>query len=259
MRRSRLLDTDKAWRDFGRIDPYFGVLSEPRYRAGVLNDDARAEFFASGEMEVERTFAWIRHALEPEFAPHRALDFGCGVGRIVLPLARRAGHVTGVDISPDMLAEAQRNCGRAGADNVDLVLSDDTLSRLIGTWDFIHSSIVFQHVPPAQGEALAVRLLEHLAPGGIGALHFTFDNRLSTTRRLVQRLRDHVPLVHNLLNVAKGRRFWYPPIQMNAYDLNRLYMILMSHDCHEVSTRFTDHGGHVGAVLFFRRRALPVW
>jgi SAM-dependent methyltransferase len=259
MRRSRLLDTDKAWRDFGRIDPYFGVLSEPRYRAGVLDDDARAEFFASGQREVERTFAWIRHALEPAFAPQRAIDFGCGVGHIVLPLARRASHVTGVDISPAMLEEARRNCARAGAENVDFVLSDDTLSHLTGAYDFIHSSIVFQHMPPARGEALATCLIEHLAPGGIGALHFTFGSRLSTPRRLVNRLRASVPLVHNLANVAKGRRFWYPPIQMNAYDLNRLYLLLMSHDCHEVSTRFTDHGGHLGVVLFFRRSALPVW
>jgi len=259
MRRSRLHDTDRAWRDYGRCDPYYGVLSDARYHADVIDERARADFYASGEQDIERTFAWIRHALDPAFAPRRALDFGCGLGRLTLPLAKRAGHVTGVDISPDMLESAEKTCARAGVANVDFVLSDDALSRVTGTYDFVHSFIVFQHIPPARGEAMLTRLLEHLSDGGIGALHFTFGSRLSGTLRLVQRLRKRVPLVNNLVNVAKGRGFWYPPMQMNAYDLNRLSMILIGQGCHELSTRFTDHGGHIGAVLFFRKQPLPLW
>jgi SAM-dependent methyltransferase len=259
MRRSRLHDTDRAWRDYGRSDPYYGVLSDARYHADVIDERARAEFFASGEQDIERTFAWIRHVLDPAFAPRRAVDFGCGLGRLALPLAKRVGHVTGVDISPDMLEEARKNCARAGVVNAEFVLSDDALSRLSGEYDFVHSFIVFQHIPPARGEAMLTRLLDHLADGGIGALHFTFGSRLSGTRRLVQLLRKRVPMANNLVNVAKGRGFWYPPMQMNSYDLNRLYMILLVHGCHEVSPRFTDHGRHIGAMLFFRKQTLPVW
>ena len=130
---------------------------------------------------------------------------------------------------------------------------------MTGEYDFIHSIIVFQHMRPGQGEALVARLLQQLAPGGIGALHFTFGSRLPAARRLVQRLRERVPLVHNVLNVLKGRRFWYPSIEMNSYDLNRLYMMLLSAGCHEVTTRFTDHGGHIAAVLFFRKQPLELW
>ena len=37
-----------------------------------------------------------------------ALDFGCGAGRSTRFLARLGFHVTGVDISPEMLAQARR-------------------------------------------------------------------------------------------------------------------------------------------------------
>src|SRR5438445_2902841 len=37
----------------------------------------------------------------------RCLDFACGTGRIIEYLARRGGHVTGVDTSTSMLNEAR--------------------------------------------------------------------------------------------------------------------------------------------------------
>lgn len=38
----------------------------------------------------------------------RVLDFGCGIGRIAAPLATDGSTVLGVDVSPRMIAEAQR-------------------------------------------------------------------------------------------------------------------------------------------------------
>ena len=45
-RKFRLVDnSDESWREFGRSDPYFGVLSVDRFRAKNLDDAAMAEFF----------------------------------------------------------------------------------------------------------------------------------------------------------------------------------------------------------------------
>jgi 2-polyprenyl-3-methyl-5-hydroxy-6-metoxy-1,4-benzoquinol methylase len=258
MRSFRVRESDEAWREFGRRDPYFGVLSHEEYHVDAIDDRTRARFFASGEEDVRRTCEWVERLFGP-FTPARALDFGCGVGRLVIPLARRAGRVTGVDISEDMLAEARRNCEAQGVRNVDLVLSDDTLSRVQGEFDFIHSFIVFQHMPPERGEAILSRLLDHLAPDGIGALHFTFATRIPPARRAVQRIRKSVPLVHNALNLLQRRPLLYPLMQMNAYDMNRIYSILLERGCHQLNTRFTDHGGYIGAMLFFRKHELPLW
>ena len=40
-----------------------------------------------------------------------------------------------------------------------------------------------------------------------------------------------------------------------------LLLMRMGHErgCHEVNTRVTDHGGYIGAMLFFRKRELPLW
>lgn len=47
----------------------------------------------------------------------RILDAGCGYGRIAVPLAMAGYSIVGIDVSPIMLAEAQR---RAAATNVNI-------------------------------------------------------------------------------------------------------------------------------------------
>jgi ubiquinone/menaquinone biosynthesis C-methylase UbiE len=51
----------------------------------------------------------------------RLLDLGCGTGQIAVPLARLFAEVVAMDPEPEMLAEAQRVIGEAGAGNVTLV------------------------------------------------------------------------------------------------------------------------------------------
>jgi cyclopropane fatty-acyl-phospholipid synthase-like methyltransferase len=120
----------------------------------------------------------VRETLDPSFAPRRCLDFGCGVGRVAIPLARRTGEVVGVDVSESMLAEARRNCEVQETRNVTLLPSDDALSALTGRFDFIHSFVVFQHSPRERGDAILEALLEHLS---VGALHLRYATRVSTS------------------------------------------------------------------------------
>src|SRR5580700_9118948 len=96
-------NTDRAWEYFGRENPYFGVLTRDRYSRERLDGDGRAAFFASGEEYVAEMFDTTQKELRPDFQPIRALDFGCGVGRLALPLARRCQEVVGVDVSDSML------------------------------------------------------------------------------------------------------------------------------------------------------------
>jgi SAM-dependent methyltransferase len=72
------------------------------------------------------------------------LDFGCGIGRVSRELARRGARVTGLDVSPGMIADADRRGGdvrylvgngrdlSALADqSLDLVLAADSLPYLV--------------------------------------------------------------------------------------------------------------------------------
>ena len=86
-------NADRDWREWGRTNPYFGVCSDAKFLNANLNDDVLDEFFASGEHHVEHVYSVIRAAIRPEFKPDRVLDYGCGVGRLVAPLARRSRDV----------------------------------------------------------------------------------------------------------------------------------------------------------------------
>jgi len=251
-------NTDREWEAFGKSDPYFGVIADARFRALATDSAVRDEFFSLGEKHVEHFLSIIKEHLDPSFAPHRALDFGCGVGRITIPLALHVEQVVALDISDSMLKEAKRNCEQAGVQNVTLVKSDDRLTRLSGSFDFLHSFIVFQHIPRQRGEVILNGMLRHLAGNGVGALHFTYASSASQWRRVLGRVRATAPYVHNFVNLAHGRSFTYPHMQMNEYKVNHLLRLLQQHGCHRVHIRFSDHGGYLGIVLFFKKEAPPL-
>jgi ubiquinone/menaquinone biosynthesis C-methylase UbiE len=59
---------------------------------------------------------WIRDALAPA-SGERLLEVGCGSGalcRLMVPFVAPNGHITGLDISPDMIAVARRHVAQAG-------------------------------------------------------------------------------------------------------------------------------------------------
>jgi SAM-dependent methyltransferase len=246
-------NTDADWEAFGRTEPYFGVLSHPMFKQGA----ARDEFFATGQGHVARLVQAVADTFDPGFAPKRALDFGCGVGRIAIPLSNYAQQVVGVDVSESMLAEATANCQRLGVENVTLCKSDDSLSRVEGSFDFLHSFIVFQHIPCKRGERIFDAMLGRLSDGGIGAVHFTHSSVAPAWVKAARRIRSSVPFAHNIINVIQRRPFGYPHMQMNEYDVNRLLVMLDRHGCHRVHVRFTNHGGCLGVFLLFRKETPP--
>ena len=243
--------TDSAWERYGREDPYFGVLADEKYRRPRLTEANRIEFFEGGTTHVADAIATVRRHIDPEFQIDRALDFGCGVGRLVIPLAAVARQVTGVDVSKSMLEEARRNCDARQLRNVEFVASDDRLLLLEGPYNFVHSLIVFQHIPVERGRAIFRRLVELLQDGGVGVLHLTYAKAYRATWK--QHVKDHVPLVRPLLAWWRDRRKLPPEMQMNAYDLNALFAILQTARVDDVYLQFTDHGGALGVMLYFRK------
>src|ERR1700675_2485116 len=91
----RLATLQRSWDSLGAIDPMWTVLSDPTKLGHGWDESA---FFATGVDEINELVARLRHH-GMTATGERALDFGCGVGRLTQALAAHFAQVTGVDIA----------------------------------------------------------------------------------------------------------------------------------------------------------------
>ena len=134
-----------------------------RYYVCTTAAESPESFAASGARDLEEN---IVDGLD--VSPRcRVLEIGCGMGRLLRPLAPRVARVVGVDLSDEMLRRAREHC--ASLPNVELERTDGSLDFLAdGTFDFVFSHIVFQHLPrKAYAERYFREAFRVLAPGGI--------------------------------------------------------------------------------------------
>jgi len=258
------MSTDIEWEKWGRQDPYFGVITWDMFRNSKLDERSIAAFFDSGQMHVDYVLRSCRHYFDPTFSPRRVLDFGCGVGRLLIPFAAVSQQVVGVDVSPSMLAEAQRNCESRQIGNVVLTGSDDQLSQVEGVFDLVHSAIVLQHIPVTRGRVIFQRLMELVAPGGVAALHLTFGkmyhaqtlgqppvaepSQASAAGPLSRLFRKSgSPSAEDPKSVGD------PVMLMNAYNLSEIAFMMQTSGIAQFHSEFTDHGGELGVFLYFQR------
>jgi SAM-dependent methyltransferase len=240
--------TDAEWDEWGRRDPYFAVITQSKFRLNEITEQAKSEFFASGQAHVEYVLQTIRGNIDAGFAPKSILDFGCGVGRTLIPFARIAKNVVGLDVSAAMLQEARNNCREQCVTNVTLISSDDSLSTVPGEFDLVHSFIVFQHIPADRGRLIFRNLLNRLASGGVGAIHVLYSKS------------DYAPTCG--MGPATSSADWSlrttqarsdePEMQMNPYSMNELLWFVQAEGVQRFHADFTDHGGELGVFLFFQ-------
>lgn len=163
----RLIEkVENTWSRLGQEDAHWSVITSEKFRKNNIGENLE-EFFAMGEGDISRV----------EFALNRvgvslsdvdlAIDFGCGVGRLSIPLAKRCKQVVGVDISNAHLQEAMNNKQRAGLENLDLRLVGSVAA--IGDLpeaNLVFSLIVLQHnSPPVMLEILKA-LCSRVKAGG---------------------------------------------------------------------------------------------
>jgi cyclopropane fatty-acyl-phospholipid synthase-like methyltransferase len=190
------------WEELARREPYFPVLTDEGVR-----DEA---FFETGEADIALLLPAVASLLGRDVPLTSVLDFGCGAGRLTIPLARRAVGVVGADIAPSVLEHARKNAREAGLNNVTFVETRE----LRGQFDFVCSLLVFQHIRPAEGYKLIRALLRLLNPGGVAVLQLTMEPSGGGLQRLA-RMRLKRDGVHRVLPHRIQMPSW---MQMNAYD-----------------------------------------
>jgi ubiquinone/menaquinone biosynthesis C-methylase UbiE len=98
----------------------------------------------------------------------RVLDIGCGVGRWSRLLASRGAKVTGIDLSPTMIEEAERRAVQAGVAERCMFHVQDVSDLEVGAeFDVVLAVTVLQHILDPERLRAALTAMSHrLAPGG---------------------------------------------------------------------------------------------
>jgi SAM-dependent methyltransferase len=123
-------------------------------------------------------------------ADHDVLDIACGTGNVAITAARRGATVTGLDITPAMLADARENAALAGVeaidweegDAADLPFGDDVFDVTLSCVGHMFAN------PP---EAAAAEMLRVTRPGG--RIAFTSWTPRSVVPAMARVLREYLP------------------------------------------------------------------
>jgi SAM-dependent methyltransferase len=268
--------TDSDWEALGHTEPYFGVLTDQSYAGPSIDDEAVEAFMTTGRAYFDELLHSLdAYGLRTDW--ERSLDFGCGVGRVTIPIAERSASTVGVDVSRGMLFEAKRNLIRAGVVSAAaLVQASDHLCLKNEGFDFVHSYIVLQHIHPSRGLLVLGQLASCLRDGGVGAVQLTYRDPLTSAQRLRYLLYQHVPHLWSAKEATlrvlsrgtatrpsgwnRGRGYGperrmqpRPLIRMHNYDVGAALDVLRASGCHRIGLRFTDHAGFAGVILLFSK------
>ena len=126
---------------------------------------------------------WVLGRLAPG---ERVLDLGSGAGTdsmIAAQMVGEHGHVTGIDMTPEMLAKARVAAAEMGATNVEFVESEaEQLPFPDESFDVVISNGVIDLIPDK--DAVFAELFRVLAPGGhIQIADVTIQNPVSAEGR----------------------------------------------------------------------------
>lgn len=215
----------REWRAFGETEPHWSVLTDGRYKPDQINANIDP-FYNSGNDDISRIMAMLKRNRAWTAPGARALDFGCGVGRLSLALAPLATHVTGVDISPAHLVHARQRAELKGIKNVSFqsIASVRDIAEL-PEFDLIISLIVLQHNPPPVMAAIFEALLLRLREGGVAVIQmptYIVDQRFNARDYLSNR---------------------QPRMEMNALPQNEIFSIIDKTGCRALEVREDTYMG----------------
>jgi 2-polyprenyl-3-methyl-5-hydroxy-6-metoxy-1,4-benzoquinol methylase len=158
-----LRDVQRNWDAMGRRNPLTAILTTRlSWEVG--------EFFETGRREVEGLLRDIAE-LDTRLDAGRALDFGCGVGRLTQSLADHYEEVVGVDIASSMIELAEK-MNRHGT-RCRYVLNERDDLRIFGGdhFDLIYSNITLQHMEPRYAFRYIKEFLRVLSMDGLLVFH----------------------------------------------------------------------------------------
>ncbi|MBI2687605.1 MAG: class I SAM-dependent methyltransferase [Acidobacteria bacterium] len=122
---------------------------DANYYVAFGRRDQEDDEFQSTAAEVVHGLEWEMRRLPAGQDPRnrRALEIGCGPGRLLRPMAAHFGEIHGVDISDEMVARARQRLAHVPHAHAH-VARNSNLEMFAGeSFDFAYSYAVFQHIP----------------------------------------------------------------------------------------------------------------
>jgi SAM-dependent methyltransferase len=164
------------WEGYAVKDPLWAILTFPERKERRWEEDV---FFETGRREIEELLVYAG-SLGIPLGRQRALDFGCGVGRLTRALAAHFDQAYGVDISAAMLQLARGY--NAHLPNCTFIQNADPSLRALpaGGFDLIYSNLTLQHIPPRYSKRYLRGMAGRLRPGGL--LIFQLPDRRQWSR-----------------------------------------------------------------------------
>jgi SAM-dependent methyltransferase len=153
------------WNERAREDAHY-------YAAfGRRDQDGSEFFFAAADLirNLEDELKRFPQAIPPSAS--RALEIGCGPGRLMRAMSRHFGEIHGVDVSDEMVAQARRNLQDIPNARLHHTSGSDLSLFPSDHFDFVYSYAVFQHIPSAEVVFSYLReTVRVLKPGGFARL-----------------------------------------------------------------------------------------
>jgi ubiquinone/menaquinone biosynthesis C-methylase UbiE len=150
--------------DYYRTQNFHGI------EGGYLTTSAAITYDPITQYVLPPFEGWVRQSLVAEVRsqPQRILDLGCGTGSTTLLLKQAfpTATVTGLDLSPYMLAVAE---DKARSLNLDIVWQQGTAEATAlapASFDLVTASLLFHETPPQITQAILAEGYRLLAPGG---------------------------------------------------------------------------------------------
>lgn len=169
---------ETQWEQFAR--------ENAEYYIDVTFQGDREKFFSSGRAFVKESLKEVLPRLDDT---GRALEIGCGVGRLTLPHAQQFDKVIAVDVSPTMLEKLEEHAEQLGVDNIRTCLPDYPWDH--DPVDLAYSYLAFQHIPELNViRSYIQRIASCLKSNGKGFARLQFDTRPHT---ILYRCRNRLP------------------------------------------------------------------
>ena len=150
-----------------------------------------ASFGQSPAMTSAQTLG-VLVELVPDESRGRWIDVACGPGVVSRAIAGKVDSVSGIDLTPAMIDEAEKRAREEGVQNVSFAIGDATsLDFPEATFDGAITRLSLHHIP-APGRVVA-EMARVVRPGGavvVGDLAADRDRDATAWREEIERLRD---------------------------------------------------------------------